>query len=50
MNPFDENPFSRDLPPARPDPDQESALQRLVFRCVLVVIVVFGLVSLFHSS
>lgn len=50
MNPFDDNPFSRDLPSARPDADQETALQRLVFRLSLVVIVCFGLVSFFFSS
>lgn len=50
MNPFDENPFSRDGPPARPDAEQDSALQRLVFRAVLVVIAGFGLFSLFHRS
>ena len=50
MNPFDENPFSRDLPPVRADADHDSALQRLVFRLSLGVIVCFGLVSFFFSS
>lgn len=50
MNPFDENPFSRDALPERPDADQQSALQRLVFRAALVVIVCFGLFSLFQRS
>ncbi|MGI9219235.1 MAG: hypothetical protein ACR2JA_19870 [Hydrogenophaga sp.] len=50
MNLFDENPFSRDALPERPDAEQDSALQRLVFRVALVLIVCFGLFALFSRS
>lgn len=49
MDPFDENPFSRNVPPS-PNAQQQRETQRAAFGVVLVLVLCFGLYALFQGS